>query len=262
MSRARQLALSVALFGVSVATFGAGAYLLLKRQAVIARRRIGKPLGEIALDSDKLWRASLDGQPIELLVLGDSLAAGLGAEKRKHTFGARLAKEVGVLTGRPVQLRTAAVVGSESHMLAEQMRGLPDTYLPDVAVIVVGGNDVTHLISPAEACSHLEHAVRSLRSRGTEVVVGTCPDLGSLRAVPQPLRSLLSRMSKRMARAQTRTVSRAGGVAVSLRHTVGPVFRAEPGKMFSLDQFHPSAAGYRRTAAALAPAVAEATQTR
>jgi len=232
--------------------------VLLTRQAAIARARIGKPLGETSIDADRVWRSALDGEPVELLVLGDSLAAGLGAERRKETLGGRVAKGLAARVHRPVRLHTAAIVGSESHMLAEQLDGLPNANRADIAVIVVGGNDVTHLISAESASRHLERAISRLREQGTRVVVGTCPDLGSLRPVPQPLRALLSRMSMRMAWAQARACRRAGAVPVDLRRAVGPIFRADPGEMFSLDQFHPSAAGYRRTAEALLPAVIDA----
>lgn len=231
---------------------------LFAAQARIARRRIGKPLGEISLDADRVWRKSHGGSPVRLLMLGDSLAAGLGAEHRKQTLGGRIAKGLARKLGRPVKLRTAAVVGSESHALGGQLAALPREYRADVAVIVVGGNDVTHLISPESATRHLERAIRHLQEQGTRVVVGTCPDLGTLRPVPQPLRSVLSVMSGRMARMQTRVAERAGATPVSLRHTVGPMFREAPGEMFSIDQFHPSAAGYRRTAEALLPAVVAA----
>ena len=78
------------LVGVGAAVVGARA--LLHRQAAIARRRLGKPRGEQAIDADRVWRRSYDGDPVELLMVGDSIAAGLGAEPRKDTLGGRLAK--------------------------------------------------------------------------------------------------------------------------------------------------------------------------
>ncbi|NLA64985.1 MAG: SGNH/GDSL hydrolase family protein [Leucobacter sp.] len=233
----------------------AGVRLLFMRQAAIARARIGKPLGEEALRADRVWRRSLEGSPVKLLVLGDSLAAGLGAAERKHTLGARIAKGVARKLRRPVRLRTAAVVGAESHQLSGQLDSLPPGFRADVAVIVVGGNDVTHVNSTESVARHLRAAIERLQAQGTAVVVGTCPDLGALRSVPQPLRTYLSRMSRRMAAVQARAATRAGASVVSLRKTVGPVFRADPAEMFSIDNFHPSAAGYRRTAEALVPAV-------
>lgn len=243
----------------SVAVLGATAVALrtlISRQAAIARRRIGKPLGEQALDADRVWRRKKhDGRPVELLVLGDSIAAGLGAGHRRDTLGARLAKGIARAAARPVRLRTAAVVGSETSALAAQIAALPPDYRADVAVVVVGGNDVTHRIPPVRAAAQLEQAVGALTARGTAVVVGTCPDLGTLRAVPQPLRTLASRSSRQLAAAQARAAERAGARVVGLARAVGPVFAERPDEMFSIDRFHPSALGYRRTAEALLPAV-------
>lgn len=239
---------------LSLAAAAAGAREVLRGQARVARRAIGKELGEVAHRADRVYK-SKHGAPIDLLVLGDSVAAGLGAEKPKHTLGAQLASRTAKATGRAVRLRTEAVVGSESSVLAAQLGVLPGGYRPDVAVIVVGGNDVTHRVRVAESTRHLADAVEDLRGRGAEVVVGTCPDLGLLLPVPQPLRSLAGRASRQLATAQLQVATALGAHAVSLATVVGPFFAARPDEMFALDQFHPSGAGYRRTAKALLPSV-------
>lgn len=256
MSRFRTLAVVT----LALAAVLSGARFALVQQAAIARKRIGKPLGEESLDADRVWRRALEGEPLDLLVLGDSIAAGLGAERRKETLGGRLAKSVGRRMHRPVRLRTAAVVGSESPDLPAQLDALPADYRPHVAVIVVGGNDVTHRLPVALSAQHLHEAIRRLRTSGAEVVVGTCPDLGALRAVPQPLRRIASSLSRRLAVIQDETARRAGAEPVDLRRAVGPMFFDEPEEMFSLDRFHPSALGYRRTAEALLPAVCRAAE--
>jgi lysophospholipase L1-like esterase len=202
--------------GITLVAVGGGVRLVLARQAALARRRIGKPLGEESLDADRVWRRALDGEPLDLLVLGDSIAAGLGAEHRKETLGGRLAKATGRRIHRPVRLRTAAVVGAESPDLQRQLDAVPTEYRPDVAVIVVGGNDVTHRLPVALSAQHLHETIRRLRERGAE--------------------------------------------PVDLRRAVGPMFFDEPEAMFSLDRFHPSALGYRRTAEALLPAVFRAAE--
>lgn len=247
--------------GLAIVLVVGGIRLVLAQQAALARRRIGKPLGEESLDADRVWRGALDGEPLELLLLGDSIAAGLGAEHRKETLGGRLAKAAGRRMHRPVRLRTVAVVGAESPDLPGQLDALPVEYRPHVAVIVVGGNDVTHRLPVALSAQHLHEAIRRLRAVGAEVVVGTCPDLGALRAVPQPLRRIASSLSRRLADIQAETAGRAGAEPVDLRRAVGPMFFDEPEAMFSLDRFHPSALGYRRTAEALLPAVGRAAET-
>lgn len=246
--------------GVGAAALVVGIRAVLSRQAAVARRRIGKPLGEQSLDADRVWRSRLDGRPLELLVLGDSVAAGLGAQRRKETLGGRLAKGLARRAGRPVHLRTGAVVGSESSDLPSQLDGLPADYAPHVAVIIVGGNDVTHRVPIAVSTQHLRVAILRLCERGTEVVVGTCPDLGALRPVPQPLRRLISSMSRRLADAQAETARGAGARPVDLRRAVGALFFDDPDAMFSMDRFHPSPLGYRRTAEALLPEVHRAAE--
>lgn len=260
MSGSRDAVPRALMVGVAGVAVGAGVVLLggravLTRQAALARRRIGKPLGEQALDADRIWARRFDGDPLELLVLGDSIAAGLGAERRKDTLGGRLAKGLARATRRPVRLRTAAIVGAESSVLAAQIDDLPADCAPDIALIVVGGNDITHRVPVTTSVAHLEQAIMRMQARGAAVVVGTCPDLGALRPVPQPLRALGSRLSRQLADAQAQTAVRCGARAVSLRRAVGPFFVTQPDEMFSLDRFHPSALGYRRTAEALLPAL-------
>jgi lysophospholipase L1-like esterase len=227
---------------------------LVRRQAAVARRAIGKPLGEDAHSANKTYRKKL-GDPIDLLLLGDSIAAGLGADRPKRTLGAQLARRLADRTNRAVRLHGAAVVGSETSMLRTQLAGLPSGYRADVAVIVVGGNDVTHRVKTSVSVDHLATAVTALQAQGTHVVVGTCPDLGTLTPVPQPLRAMAGLASRQLAAAQRDLVVGLGERAVSLRDVVGPFFVAEPEKMFAMDRFHPSSAGYRRTARAMLPSV-------
>ena len=107
-------------FAIAAAGGLAGAAVargLLHRQAAVARRLIGKPLGEVAPDADRTWKKRY-GAPIDLLLVGDSIAAGLGADRPKETLGGRLARALAKATGRAVRLRTVARVGAESSMLA------------------------------------------------------------------------------------------------------------------------------------------------
>lgn len=247
-----------ALVGATAALAGAAgaaaARWWLRHQAGLARATIGKPLGEEVVLADKVYKKRY-GDPLDLLVLGDSIAAGLGADRPRDALGPQLARRVAKRTRRAVRLTTQATVGAESSMLAAQLDDLPDGYRADVAVVVVGGNDVIHRVRPASAVESLADVVRRLRTQGTEVVVGTCPDLGALRPVPQPLRSLAQRSSRQLAAAQRQAALDLGAHVVSLAAVVGPFFLAQPDEMFALDRFHPSSAGYRRTAKALLPAV-------
>ncbi len=236
------------------ATVATGGVLL--GQARQARRTI--PMAEAPPPRcDGEYGAKLPGPPVTMVILGDSSAAGYGVLRRRETPGALLATGLSRRLHRPVRLHRFAVVGALSAGLKPQVESALEVE-PDVAVILIGGNDVTNRTSPSVAVRYLVDAVRTLRAAGCEVVVGTCPDLGAIQPIRPPLRWLARRWSRQLAAAQTVAVVEAGGWTVSLGDLLGPRFAAEPARMFAWDRFHPSAEGYAVAAAALLPTVLSA----
>jgi lysophospholipase L1-like esterase len=159
--------------------------------------------------------------------------------------------------GARVSLSTVAVSGARCSDLATQVARAQLGPRPDLAVILIGTSDATHLVRPGEAAGSLAAAVRRLRDAGTAVIVGTCPDLAAVRAIAPPLRQLVGWYGRRVARAQASAARAAGATVVDLGAQVGPVFRADGG-MLCHDAFHPSADGYRVIAYALFPELAAA----
>jgi hypothetical protein len=129
---------------------------------------------------------------------------------------------------------------------------------PEIAVIFIGANDVTTRTPPAQAVRHLQEAVRRLREAGAEVIVGTCPDLGTIRPIAQPLRWITRKWSRQLAAAQTVAVVEAGGRTVAFADLLGPEFDTNPEEMFGPDRFHPSARGYLQAAYTVLPSVCAA----
>ena len=129
---------------------------------------------------------------------------------------------------------------------------------PDLTVIMIGANDVTHQVRPSHSVRHLADGVRRLREAGSKVLVGTCPDLGTVKPIPPPLKQVARAWSRRLAAAQAIATVEADGVAVSLGSILGPDFAAAPAVLFGPDQFHPSAEGYRALAEVLVPSALSA----
>src|SRR5580765_7884260 len=160
--RARRIAATAAYGGgglaAGIGVVGALGYGLLKVEALIARRIVGRAFD--GAPDDNGTYGSGQGAPVELLVLGDSSAAGMGCENRYQTVGATVASGVSALTGRPVRLTNTAVVGAESSGLELQLaNALDQVPRPHVAIIMIGANDVTHRIDKSIAVRHLEDAV-------------------------------------------------------------------------------------------------------
>lgn len=196
--------------------------------------------------------------PLRFAMLGDSTAAGYGVDRPEDTPGALLSVALAEHTGRPVLLANVARVGACSDRLSEQIdQLLADGNAPQVAAIMIGANDITHRLPPAEAARQLGDAVTRLREAGCAVVVGTCPDLGTIRPIQPPLRWLARRWSRRLAKLQATAVCTAGGRSVPLGALLGPEF-AKRSELFGPDRFHPSAEGYATAVAAVLPALAAA----
>lgn len=196
---------------------------------------------------------------LHLMIFGDSTATGYGCLSAEEVPGALIAKALAQRTGMRVRLSTKAIVGATSRGLAGQVdamfvAGPP----PDLAVIMIGANDVTSLNGVAGSVQRLHAAVKRLRASGAVVVVGTCPDLGAVNAIPQPLRWVAHTRARQLARAQAQAVKAAGGIAVPFADFRAPQFHDAPELLFAQDQYHPSAAGYALAASQVIPALCTA----
>ena len=249
----RRLATAAALGGGGLGFLGASSYALLRLQGILARRAIHGVALHDPPEADGDYGRGSD-PCLRLVVLGDSSAASFGVDRTEDALGALVAAGVATRAGRPVALSTYAMVGARSEHLAGQITRACE-HPVDAAVVLVGAYDVTHRVSNQESVRFLDAAVRRLRDQGAEVVVATCPDLGTVEPIPPPLRWLARRWSRRLAAAQTVAIVEAGGRAVSLGSTLGPEFDTRGAEMFSADRFHPSAAGYRAAARAILPSL-------
>lgn len=196
--------------------------------------------------------------PLVLVMLGDSTSVGYGARHAAEVPGAMLATGLAAALNRPVRLRTVGLSGCGASDLPRQVaRTLSEA--ADIAVILIGANDIRDKVPPIRSADHLGQAVGTLRAQLVPVVVGTCPDFGVIEPIPQPLRAVLHSWSRLLATLQERAVLAAGGRSVSIGRLVSPQFAHHP-ELFAGDRFHPSGAGYARAVAALLPAAIDEAQ--
>ncbi|MFF6778373.1 SGNH/GDSL hydrolase family protein [Streptomyces sp. NPDC012637] len=279
MSRARvarRIAAGAAYGGGSIGLLGVAAVGVLLAEVALAKKSVGGGVAPLPPGAEgRYGRSYGSGQPatgqlatgqhgseppLRLALLGDSTAAGQGVRRAGQTPGALIASGLAAVAERPVDLRNVALSGARSDDLERQVSLLlaSPNGPPDVCVIMIGANDVTHRMPATQSVRCLAAAVRRLRTAGAEVVVGTCPDLGTIEPVYQPLRWLARRASRQLAAAQTIVVIEQGGRTVSLGDLLGPEFAANPREMFGVDNFHPSAEGYATAAMAVLPTVCAA----
>jgi lysophospholipase L1-like esterase len=251
----------------SSGTLYLGVRNLLAGQADRARQTIPKACA-IPPRADGVYTA--DGEPVQryqrgmsvdlhLMIFGDSTATGYGCLSAEQVPGALIATSLAQRTGQRIRLSTKAIVGATTKGLAGQVdamfvAGPP----PDAAVIMIGANDVTALHGIACSAQRLHSVVKRLHASGAAVIVTTCPDLGAVSAIPQPLRWVAHTRARRLAKAQARAVKAAGGITVPFADFRSREFQHARELLFAQDQYHPSAAGYALAATQVIPALCAA----
>lgn len=188
------------------------------------------------------------GEPVRLLVLGDSAARGYGltdpVTALPHAVGAHLAAAI----GRRVAVTSLATDGHRTaDVLAEQVP-VVRAARADAVVVSVGVNDAIGRTARDELAQHTRALLDGVRvaADGAVLVFMTCPDLTAAPGFPWPLDRLVGWQCRRVARVQQ-------AVADDLDVTTVPLPRPDA-SMFGVDGFHPGAAGH----AAMARLVADA----
>lgn len=226
---------------------------VLLRQGRAARRSIPL-LPEAPGDRSGVEGAgpSPTAEPLRLLVVGESTAAGVGARDQRAALPCRLAAELARRRNRPVRWASSARTGATA---AYALRALVPAAArdQDVAVVVLGVNDVLALTSARRWRSRVERLVADLDQHlrpGGLVVLSGVPDLARFGALAQPLRAVLGLHSRVLDGEVARVAARHPHVLHA------PVPDLVWPQMFSSDRFHPGEDAYATWAAHLADAVA------
>jgi lysophospholipase L1-like esterase len=189
---------------------------------------------------------SLDNHGTRSVVwLGDSTAAGVGASTPEGS----LPRQVFELWRVPARLEVLAVPGARvGDVVDHQLGALGDlSHRPDVVVVAVGANDVSHLTSKRSFRRNYRQLLSALD--GLTVVVIGVPDMGSALVLDQPLRWLAGWRAKtvdRWIRSVAAEFDSVIHVDISRRTGQGPV-----AAYLSADRYHPNELGYRQWALAV-----------
>lgn len=229
--------------------------VLVVGEILVARNR--SYLVDVPFAVDRTIGPSTDDrEPLELRVLGDSTAAGVGTDAADDALPSLLAERVARRTGGPVHVVGHGVSGARTADLTTDQLQKVDS--ADVIVIVVGSNDVIHVTTPRRLRRQTAALLEEAAATGVPVVLGGIPRFYGVGALAQPLRSIADGYAAVLRDVQRDVAASISDVTfVDIAALASPRFRGVPESMSS-DEFHPSTVGYGFWADALAPAVVAA----
>ena len=221
---------------------------LLVAQAIATRARaprLPEPVGE---REGTVGRGPL----LRLLILGDSSAAGVGVAQQSQALVGYLPPALARQAGVRVQWRLVAQSGVTSAQCLERLRSSAP-FDADVAVVVLGVNDVVDQVPSRSAVAARESIANRLRNGHgvAHVVFAPLPPVQQFPALPQPLRWVAGQDAKRHDDAVAewaRTRDDVSHVPIDL-----PLNR----ELMAGDGFHPGEPVYRICGTALAEHIAQ-----
>ena len=185
-------------------------------------------------------------------MIGDSSAAGVGADNIEETVGCQIANILNEETGATVSWRIA---GSNSAISSEvrdhvvpNLERLPYSHI----VLTVGTNDMKNFLTARRFKRGFGGLLYALKAKWPEATLIWSPmiDMHTVPAFP-PMLARIMDMRRRI-------INRMGRQLCRERHTIAaPVLDSANRLGFSVDGFHASAAGYRSWAELLARTILE-----
>jgi len=193
------------------------------------------------------------GPLLRLLIVGDSSAAGVGVKSQSDALAGQLTRALARQCAARVRWQLLARSGITSAQCLQMLANEP-LYDADVAVVVLGVNDVVDQVPSQRALRARESIANRLRNAHgvAHVVFAPLPPVHRFPALPQPLRWVAGADARRHNRAvATWAASRddVSHVPIDL-----PLNRGVMGE----DGFHPGEAVYRVCGVALAEHIASA----
>lgn len=196
------------------------------------------------------WTGTVPGaadtaDPLRLLVLGDSTAAGVGVDELAEGIGGNLASRIAERSGRAVEWTVLARSGATTGEIRRFLLSTAMRRRFDIIFVTTGVNDVMQLRTKQAFTTDLAMILEGLEQSSPNAVVllAGIPRMENFTSLPDPLGTILGARAYRL-----------NSAAHDVLHHHPRVVHAPPWPIrtpgfFARDDFHPSAVGYSAWAA-------------
>ena len=145
--------------------------------------------------------------------------------------------------GRPILLRSVGEGGATSADLVADQLDTAVAFLPHVALVSVGANDVIRGVPMRRLSANLDTIVSTLVESGSEVLVSGVGDMGAIPRLAPPLSQMVTQLARRADRVHDEVAARHGAHKAEQWGWASEQFRTRR-DVWSPDRFHPNAAGH------------------
>lgn len=189
------------------------------------------------------WTGSVAGsRPVRLLVLGDSTAAGVGAETQADALSGNLARTIRDRFGRGTSWRAVGRNGATARDIITDYLSEATDAEADLVFLTIGANDALGLRSRGSFRRDVVQIVEAMRHANPKalILVSLMPRFDRFAALPQPVKWNLA-----LHAASLEDGARAGVSGLSDVFAIPKPIPYTP-EFWASDRFHPSAEGYRQ----------------
>lgn len=185
-----------------------------------------------------------EGKPLKYVILGDSTAVGQGGE---YDQGIAVSTAQHIADkGNRVTYQNFAVSGAVVADVLQKQVSQAATEKPDVVLISIGANNVTHLTGLNEIEKDMNTIVEMLRSTNpnVKIIITGSPQMGSVPRFPQPAKYLAKVRTAQINKIFEKIAEDKNLAFARIAERTGPIFMEQP-ELFAADKFHPTTEGYR-----------------
>jgi lysophospholipase L1-like esterase len=184
-----------------------------------------------------------EGKPLRYAVLGDSTTIAQGSDYDSGYVRASARFLAG--KGYRVELTNFGVSGARASDVAADQAPQAAKARPDIVLVAVSANDVTHLTPIAKVRESLSATIATLRSANPDIriIITGSPQMGTVPRFPQPSK-LLARLRSNQTNTMAAQLARDTHITFApIAAETGPAFARHP-EYYAADKFHPNKAGY------------------
>ncbi len=200
----------------------------------------GKPVA--VRDIPRSMQTIGSGKPLTYAILGDSTAVGQGGDYDK---GIAWSTAHFMAQKYKVSFQNYAVPGARASSVLHYQVRQAAMLQPDVVLLAVGANDVTHLTRLKVIQQDIADIIWQLRSAkpSVKIVLTGAPAMGSVPRFPQPVRYVAGVRTQQVNKVISSLANGKNIIFAPIAAETGPIFMRHP-ELFARDKFHPNTKGY------------------